>query len=215
MPRKPDTSIIGQTFNNLRVVELTDQRNNYGRLLYRCECLLCGGERLATMSNLKRDEVKDCGCTKHNFKSDLTGQRFGKLLVTGSKIVNNQRRYICKCDCGKTSVVMPGDLKNGNTRSCGCGIGEKVKELYIDGTAPCKLDGSKLRANNRSGVTGVYWSSYHCAWVAEIMFKKKKYYLGRFQKIEKAIEVRKKAENRIFGEFLEWYEEYMAELNKP
>ena len=39
-------------------------------------------------------------------------------------------------------------------------------------------------------------------WVAEIMFRKKKYNLGRFDNIEDAITARKKAKNEIFGSFL-------------
>lgn len=31
------------------------------------------------------------------------------------------------------------------------------------------------------------------------------YYLGTFTKVEDAVEARKQAEERIFGEFLEWY----------
>ena len=45
MPRTPDLSIIGQTYNSLTVIRYTDQRNSYGRGLYLCKCLLCGGER--------------------------------------------------------------------------------------------------------------------------------------------------------------------------
>ena len=65
MPRKPDLSIIGQTYNSLTVLSYTDQRNSYGRGLYLCRCLLCGGERLATRANLLRGEIKDCGCSRH------------------------------------------------------------------------------------------------------------------------------------------------------
>ena len=60
MARKPDLSLIGQTYNSLMVVRYTDHRNSYGRGLYLCKCLLCGGERLATRANLLRGEIKDC-----------------------------------------------------------------------------------------------------------------------------------------------------------
>ncbi len=57
-----------------------------------------------------------------NFK-DLSGQKFGKLLVlrhTGQ--VNGRTRYDCLCDCGKMSNVDATCLKSGNTKTCGCGI---------------------------------------------------------------------------------------------
>ena len=44
-------------------------------------------------------------------------------------------------------------------------------------------------------------------WTAEIMFKRKNYRLGRYEKKEDAIATRKIAEQEIFGNFLEWYEQ--------
>lgn len=59
---------------------------------------------------------------------DLTGQRFGRLVVTGRAPENYRAdngfttipRYICQCDCGNTTVVLRSNLKTGRTRSCGC-----------------------------------------------------------------------------------------------
>lgn len=53
---------------------------------------------------------------------DLTGQRFGRLTVTGvaSKNVWGSYRWECQCDCGATTVVPSGDLRQGHTTSCGC-----------------------------------------------------------------------------------------------
>lgn len=55
---------------------------------------------------------------------DLTGKRFGKLIVIKqfSKTVNRkiQTRWLCKCDCGNEIVVRQGNLHTGNTKSCGC-----------------------------------------------------------------------------------------------
>ena len=53
---------------------------------------------------------------------DLTGQRFGKLVVK-ERAPNNRfggARWLCQCDCGKQSVVTAGDLKRGHAKSCGC-----------------------------------------------------------------------------------------------
>ena len=52
---------------------------------------------------------------------DLTRKRFGLLTVlrkygySGKEIT-----WLCKCDCGKESVVIGRDLRSGNTKSCGC-----------------------------------------------------------------------------------------------
>lgn len=57
---------------------------------------------------------------------DLTGQKFGKLLVleraenriqpSGQK----KTQWLCKCECGKNIVVAMTHLKSGHTKSCGC-----------------------------------------------------------------------------------------------
>lgn len=56
---------------------------------------------------------------------DLTGQRFGRLVVISQAEKppgNNRRRtfWLCKCDCGKQKVVASDKLRNGDTKSCGC-----------------------------------------------------------------------------------------------
>lgn len=212
MSRKPDLSIIGKTYNDLKVIEYTDIKNNYNRGLYRCKCLLCNGEVLATKANLIRGEIKNCGCTRHNpRKNNLVGKTFGRLYVKETTTVNNRLRYVCVCDCGNVISVRPQALIRGNTQSCGQhnkGDTAALKKLFIDGTAPCKINNpKKLRNNNSSGVTGVWLDKSRGLWCAEIVFKRKKYHLGRFTNKQHAIEARKEAEEKIFGDFLEWYEQ--------
>ena len=57
---------------------------------------------------------------------NLKGKRFGKLIVI-QRAENkhfpsgqSQTQYLCKCDCGKTIVVLRRNLLTGNTKSCGC-----------------------------------------------------------------------------------------------
>jgi hypothetical protein len=53
---------------------------------------------------------------------DLTGQKFGKLLVI-RRMENNKRgeaEWECLCDCGKICITVCSRLRNKNTRSCGC-----------------------------------------------------------------------------------------------
>lgn len=52
---------------------------------------------------------------------DITGMRFGRLLVNGYAFTKNKRAYWnCTCDCGNTGVYMGKYLRNGDTKSCGC-----------------------------------------------------------------------------------------------
>lgn len=63
---------------------------------------------------------------------DMTGERFGRLTVLERA---PSRRYptrtlamwVCKCDCGKTTVVPGAALRSKNSKSCGCGRGEPLK----------------------------------------------------------------------------------------
>lgn len=59
---------------------------------------------------------------------DLTGQRFGRLVVLKFDHVDSrgQAYWICKCDCGNARVVRAGHLRNGATQSCGCMKREKT-----------------------------------------------------------------------------------------
>ncbi|MCK4528218.1 hypothetical protein KAW18_12675 [candidate division WOR-3 bacterium] len=53
---------------------------------------------------------------------DLTGKRFGRLIVKEEAGRNKQDRitWLCKCDCGNEKVIAGHDLQNGGTKSCGC-----------------------------------------------------------------------------------------------
>ena len=54
--------------------------------------------------------------------NDLTGKRFGRLLVIERAGHNKhgQILWLCKCDCGKVTKVISGSLTDGRTTSCGC-----------------------------------------------------------------------------------------------
>lgn len=53
---------------------------------------------------------------------DLTGQRFGRLVVLGRNGSDKWKNvtWSCKCDCGNDVVVSGSYLRNGETKSCGC-----------------------------------------------------------------------------------------------
>lgn len=61
------------------------------------------------------------------------GNRYGRLIVISetSRGNCNQRRWLCKCDCGKESVVIEEQLLSGRTKSCGCLRYERLRESNI------------------------------------------------------------------------------------
>jgi hypothetical protein len=51
---------------------------------------------------------------------DITGQRFGQLTAIKSIEQRDRKFYwLCRCDCGVTTVVQGKKLRNGHTQSCG------------------------------------------------------------------------------------------------
>lgn len=65
-------------------------------------------------------------------KKDLTGKRFGRLLVeydTGKKNSYNRILWHCKCDCGNELDISSASLNRAKpTQSCGCLQKEKTRE---------------------------------------------------------------------------------------
>lgn len=53
---------------------------------------------------------------------DLSGQRFGRLLVLHLSGYDGHQHalFVCQCDCGKQTQVMGTALTWGSTTSCGC-----------------------------------------------------------------------------------------------
>lgn len=53
---------------------------------------------------------------------DMTGQRFGMLVVVcrAENTQSGRATWRCRCDCGKEVVVRGGNLRSGGTKSCGC-----------------------------------------------------------------------------------------------
>ena len=82
---------------------------------------------------------------------DMTGQRFGRLVVvgregsyvdplTGYKV---EAVWRCRCDCGAESFVRGRHLRAGLVRSCGCLRAELLRERL-----------KALRAKARNARTG-------------------------------------------------------------
>lgn len=78
---------------------------------------------------------------------------------------------------------------------------------YVDGTQLAKIKDMTPSAANTSGCRGVYFDRRKGLWEALIIFQRKRHRLGYFKNYDDAAAARKKAENIVFGEFLEHCEE--------
>lgn len=75
---------------------------------------------------------------------DLTGQRFGRLVVVRRDETAPRGaglHWVCRCDCGREAVVRSNLLRMGNTRSCGCLLSEHARSMRPKG--PRRPPGAK------------------------------------------------------------------------
>ena len=122
--------LTGQKFGKLTAIENTGKKIN-GKYVWKCLCD-CGNYTEVHSANLKNGSVKSCGCL-HSQKTDLTGQKFGKLVALS---YNKQKaKWLCQCDCGNITFVSSSNLNSGGTQSCGCShfsLGEEKVQQALD-----------------------------------------------------------------------------------
>lgn len=217
-------NIKNKVFGNIKVLE------DDGGEEVLCLCLLCGNQKTMDRYNIQRKTAVlhggGGGCKRRAFsalnaknladKKNLTGKTIGDIKIlnlTGEKKGTN-RVYECKClRCGKKFKTTGINITRGDTSSCGC----KKNEVTTANLVKDCVEGTKIssltcgiRKDNTSGIKGVshksngYWQSY-------INFKGKRYPLYNGPDKEKAVMLRKEAENRLHGNFLEWFK---SEQNK-
>jgi len=125
--------LTGKRFGRLTVLERDTTVK--GTPVWICKCD-CGTIKKIRGLHLKNGVTLSCGCLNKEATSkarsvDLTGQRFGKLVVThrvGSK--NGRALWHCECDCGGEINVISSYLRFGETKSCGCVI--SYREVMIE-----------------------------------------------------------------------------------
>lgn len=254
----------GYRHDRLQVIEELEERY-HGQKVYLCRCD-CGNIKKFPSASIKK--TSSCGCllkekNKRTFV-DLTGRKFGMLVVVKRHGTENPIRWDCICDCGEETIEFGGNLTSKRKRkyplSCGCSyksyidlknkqfnfltaveiieysksahsmlwkckcvcgnekvipsnlfISEKVKSCgcmdRVGGTSLASITTRGLNKNNTSGTRGVCYNKRQSRWIASIMFRKQKYHLGTYEDKERAIEARKEAEKKLYGNFLEWYAE--------
>ncbi|MDK4456683.1 AP2 domain-containing protein [Enterococcus faecalis] len=197
--REKFKDIKGQKFGELTVIEKTDKRKE-GTIVWRCQCS-CGNIVECSRRQLIRKYVNKC--PEHDNKK-MIGQRFGELKIVNFRRDNNGKVFFyCQCSCGNWCWVERFNLLRGHSKSCG--HRKYISNVErIDGVIPGLLK-SKIPKNNTSGYKGISRTKNE-KWVAYITFKKKRYYLGAFNKMSDAIKARKEAEENLFDPILKQIE---------
>jgi hypothetical protein len=113
-------------FGRLTALKVVGIKNR--KELWECLCS-CGNKYIVNKYALLSGNTSSCGCLKKGFiAKNLTGKRFGKLIVIKHLgfIKKNRSIWLCKCDCGKEKIVSTDNLTSHTTVSCGC----KIKEWF-------------------------------------------------------------------------------------
>lgn len=199
--------LTGIKIGELYVKKYVGVTSKGNQSVWECECS-CGNIKNYTIVELGK--YKSCGCKRYSTGEDIINKKFGRLTVLekiGSK--NRVSIYKCKCECGNFTEVVRTNLLSGDIKSCGClknefyknELNNQIKKYQVDGTNIARLKSSNLSKTNKSGVTGVSQKK-NGKWLAQIVFKRKAYNLGTYEKKEDAINARKEAEEKLHKEFL-------------
>jgi hypothetical protein len=116
------TDLIGKRFHHLTAV-----RWDHG-YYWLCQCA-CGGTRVVNRWDLRKGNVKSCGCRTGRPPIGLVaiGMRFGLLVV--EKHIHGAQ-WQCRCQCGAEKIAQRGMLLNGQVKSCGCAMGSRTGRSY-------------------------------------------------------------------------------------
>ena len=145
---KRNIDLVGHRFGRLVVLS---RSTTSAKWVCRCDC---GNLVEVTTTHLKTGHTKSCGCLQKDITSEVRGinlnrQRFGLLTVEGldiEKSISEKKYWVCQCDCGSRISVSTGDLRSGNTQSCGCSKlshGEmKIKSLLEEYNIPFEQEKS-------------------------------------------------------------------------
>lgn len=145
--------ITGSRFGGL--VALHDIGSRRGFRLWRLICD-CGTYTEATTGTLRSGTKQSCGClnkkvTSDRMTRDLSGMRFGRLVVIDRADANRHGhvRWNCVCDCGNKKVIAGIQIsKRLGTKSCGCLRSEVARKI-----------GDRCRKDNPISKTKQYRSS--------------------------------------------------------
>ena len=174
---------VGETIGQLTILEELQPHvtpNGSKQRIVRCQCS-CGNVFVARLEGaLKKQKCRKC--LDKERRADITGERFGKLVVLSmaddyySPSGNRLSRCNCLCDCGNTTVVTMSSLVTGKTRSCGClsnprGLlkdnEELVKNFDFEKNADIGIDFDALTARTSKKV---WWKCNECgySWYATV-----------------------------------------------
>lgn len=191
----------------------------------------CGNPNqiIVTTSNLKRGNTTSCGCIQKE-RASKANKKYNKYDLSGEYGVGylsntNEKFYFDKCDydkikdfCWLSDGTYIVSRKGNKTIRLNMLIMDTIgagSNILVDHINHDKFDNrrcnlrivdtqknamnKKILDSNTSGVTGVRFEKGK--WVARIKVNYKQIWLGAFNEKKDAIQARKEAEEKYFGEY--------------
>lgn len=217
--------LTGQKFGKLTVIERIENyisSNGQQRSQWKCQCE-CGTIVDVIGTNLTRGNTQSCGCSRkesnkkyndyeiqdgyvimYTFKQEpflISLEDFWKVKDFCWHINNNG--YVCSksqkiitlsrfiTDCPDGICI---DHKDGNPTN-------NIRNNLRFATYTENNLNRKTSSYNTSGTTGVSWNKRKGKWFAYITINHKRTSLGYYNNFDDAVQVRKQAEEKYFGEW--------------
>lgn len=122
-------NLTDHVFGRLTVVDLDGITIN-GKYRWLCLCE-CGGTTITTSDQLLRGKTRSCGCLRveriraHGIARGIEpriGERFHDLVVMAAAGRDDAGKLLVRvrCDCGTWRVMRWGNVRTGNSKTCGC-----------------------------------------------------------------------------------------------
>jgi len=96
---------------------------------------------------------------KKKYPPVVQGKRYGRLIAVSKE---GSSKWLCKCDCGNTKIILGASLRSGATRSCGCLRKEKTGKRFTNHNK-YEILKDKIRAYTTKGE--VFYVSLESEWI--------------------------------------------------
>jgi hypothetical protein len=140
--------MIDQNYGILKILSISHIPESGGNIKLNAQCA-CGNLKEVYKHSVLKGETKSCGeCGYRNsIRENLIGKIFGKLKVIGQEPpIDQNRMWLCICECGNKTSVTTGNLNSENSQACGlCRskiellTGQKINRILV---------GKKVNSNN-------------------------------------------------------------------
>lgn len=219
--------LTGQKIGKLTVKELQGVDKNR-KALWLCQCECDGNIKIYKGILLINGHVKSCGCLRKDKISkmkkkyntyDLTGIYGIGYTFKGEEFYFDLEDYDLIKECcwyldphkyvitrkNKSLIRMHRLIMNVTENEdidhiFHINYDNRKSELRIVNDSQNQMN-EKLQKNNISGVTGVCWVKSKGKWKAQIGVNNTNIFLGYFNSLNDAINTRKEAEEKYFGEY--------------